>query len=406
MKRPLLLAALAIALAWAGPSGQEPQPSCTMCPGTYIPKSEVDAYLKRAMANGITDQQVRAVDVGKSNVGIGIVHRGRLTNAEPAVAEHDLVSELYHVIDGSATLVLGADLVGMERRPATAKTVRVQNGPGNNAKAMRDAVAYQLSAGDVVIIPAGTGHQFTRIDDHITYLMVRFDPDKIVGVKSAADSQADLRTTGIETPEEQRAEAAKFKHLEKDYQPSCRLCPGTYISWGEVMAYVWRARANQFVDQQIRQVDIGKVNVGVGVVHRGRLANAEASVAEHDLVSEVYHVMEGSATLKLGPDLVGRERRPATLPTVRLLNGPGNNAKDIRNGVSHELRPGDVVVIPAGTGHQFTRIDDHITYLMVRIDPDKVTPAKTLADSMADLATDGRQSAGGGAGAAPAPAGR
>jgi uncharacterized protein YjlB len=35
---------------------------------------------------------------------------------------------------------------------------------------------------------------------------------------------------------------------------------------------------------------------------------------------------------------------------------------------------GDVVVIPAGTGHQFTKIDDHISYLMVRIDPDKVTP--------------------------------
>ena len=91
---------------------------------------------------------------------------------------------------------------------------------------------------------------------------------------------------------------------------------------------------------------------------------------------------------------------------MRLLNGPGNNAKDIRNGLSYDLRPGDVVVIPAGTGHQFTRIDDHITYLMVRIDPDKVTPHKTLADSIADLAPDGRETAGGGAGATSAPAGR
>ncbi|HYN63481.1 MAG TPA: hypothetical protein VES36_02675 [Candidatus Limnocylindrales bacterium] len=167
---------------------------------------------------------------------------------------------------------------------------------------------------------------------------------------------------------------------------------------------MWRARANQFVDQQIRQVDIGKVNVGVAVVHRGKLAAAEANVAEHDLISELYHVIDGSATLKLGPDLVGKERRPATQTTVRLLNGPGNNARDIRNGVSYEIKAGDVVIIPAGTGHQFTRIDDHITYLMVRIDPDKVTPHKTHADSMADLATDGRAFAGGGAGAAAAPA--
>jgi hypothetical protein len=40
-----------------------------------------------------------------------------------------------------------------------------------------------------------------------------------------------------------------------------------------------------------------------------------------------------------------------------------------------------VVVIPAGTGHWFTRIDDHIDYLMIRVDPDKVTPLKSEAQS-------------------------
>jgi mannose-6-phosphate isomerase-like protein (cupin superfamily) len=190
---------------------------------------------------------------------------------------------------------------------------------------------------------------------------------------------------------------------EKDYQPTCTMCPGTYIPNTEVEAYVKRAMANQLTDQQIRQVDIGKANVGVAVVHRSKLVDPEASVAEHDLVSEVYHVISGGATLVLGPDLVGKQRRPSTVTTVRMLNGPGNNAKAIRNGISYNLKPGDVVIIPAGTGHQFTKIDDHITYLMVRVDPDKVTPHKTEADSRADLLTDGRASAGGGAGAtAPA----
>jgi mannose-6-phosphate isomerase-like protein (cupin superfamily) len=190
---------------------------------------------------------------------------------------------------------------------------------------------------------------------------------------------------------------------ERDYQPTCKMCPGTYIPSAEIDAYVKRAIANQLTDQQVRQVDIGKANVGVAVVHRGKLNNPEASVAEHDLVSEVYHIISGSATLVLGPDLVGKERRPSTQTTVRLLNGPGNNAKSIRNGVAHQIKTGDVVVIPAGTGHQFTRIDDHVTYLMIRVDPDKVTPHKTEADSLADLKTDGRATAGGGAGAAPAP---
>ena len=186
---------------------------------------------------------------------------------------------------------------------------------------------------------------------------------------------------------------------EKDIAPSCNMCPGTYVPNAEIQAYVKRAIANQLTDQQVRQVDIGKANVGVAVVHRGKLDNPQASVAEHDLVSEVYHVISGSATLVLGPDLVGKVRRPSTQTTVRNLNGPGNDAKAIRNGVAYELKVGDVVIIPAGTGHQFTKVDDHITYLMVRVDPDKITPHKTEADSKADLLTDGRAAAGGGAGA-------
>ncbi len=186
---------------------------------------------------------------------------------------------------------------------------------------------------------------------------------------------------------------------ERDYQPSCTMCPGTYVPSTEIQAYVKRAMANQLTDQQIRQVNIGKANVGVAVVHRPRQTAPAAVVAEHDLVSEVYHVISGSGTLLLGPDLVGKVRRNANDNTVRLLNGPGNNATAIRNGVSYDLKQGDVVIIPAGTGHQFTRIDDHITYLMIRLDPDKVTPPKTAADSQADLQTDGRATAGSAPGA-------
>jgi len=191
---------------------------------------------------------------------------------------------------------------------------------------------------------------------------------------------------------------------ERDYSPTCVMCPGTYVPNTEIQAYVKRAIANQLTDQGIRQVDIGKANVGIAVVYRGKINNPQANVAEHDLVSEVYHVIDGSATLVLGADLVGKVRRPSTETTVRLLNGPGNNSTAIRNGVAYELKPGDAVIIPAGTGHQFTKIDDHITYLMVRIDPDKMTPHKTEADSKADLLTDGRTTAGGGAGATATPA--
>jgi mannose-6-phosphate isomerase-like protein (cupin superfamily) len=171
-----------------------------------------------------------------------------------------------------------------------------------------------------------------------------------------------------------------------DPKPTCRMCPGTYIPLDELQAYTKKAIAEKLVDQQVRDVEIGKAHIGIGMVYRGKLdAPAPESVAEHDLVSEVYHVVDGSATLMLGPDLVNMKRRPADSETVRLFNGPGNNAASIRNGVSYQIKAGDVVVIPAGTGHLFTKIDDHISYLMVRIDPDKVTPLKDEAASRAYL---------------------
>jgi len=167
-----------------------------------------------------------------------------------------------------------------------------------------------------------------------------------------------------------------------DPQPTCNMCPGTYIPLSELQAYTKKAIAENLVDQQVRDVEIGKAHVGIGMVHRGKLDKpAENSVAEHDQVSEVYHIIDGTATIMLGPDIVNRQRRPATQRTVVEFNGPGNNGSDIKNGISYNIKPGDVLVIPAGTGHWFTKIDDHIDYLMVRYDPDKVTPLKGEAQS-------------------------
>ena len=176
--------------------GNNPLPTCSMCPGTYIPVDELQAYTKKAIAENRIDQQVRDVEIGRAHIGIGMVYRGKLDAPAPdSVAEHDLVSEVYHIIEGTGTLVLGPDIIGMKRRPSDSETVRMFNGPGNNGSSVRNGVTYQLKPGDVVVIPAGTGHWFTKIDDHISYLMVRIDPDKVTPLRDEAMSRAYLRTS-------------------------------------------------------------------------------------------------------------------------------------------------------------------------------------------------------------------
>ncbi len=195
MRKTLRLLAATFVLTLAA-QDTKPTPTCDRCSATYISNNEIQAYLNRAparIANSVADQQVRAIDVGRANVDIGVVYRSGTQSEGSAVAEHDRVSEVYHVLDGSATLVTGADIIDWKPRPADNEAVRLLNGPGGNGASIRNGATYQLRSGDVIVIPAGVGHWFTRIDDHIRYIMIRIDPDKVTPLKNEAASQADLR---------------------------------------------------------------------------------------------------------------------------------------------------------------------------------------------------------------------
>ena len=195
MRTILLLvgsAALVVAFAIGRLSAQEPTASCKSCPSTYIPASEIAEFTALGKADlSLIDQQMRALDIGKSQVEVALVHRGKL-DKPPArgVAEHDLVSEVYYILSGSGTNRTGPDIVDSKRRPSSDRAVQRLNGPGADAADIRNAAEHELKAGDVIVIPAGTGHQFTKIDDHITYLMIRVDPDKVVPLMDEAASQA------------------------------------------------------------------------------------------------------------------------------------------------------------------------------------------------------------------------
>lgn len=129
------------------------------------------------------------------------------------------------------------------------------------------------------------------------------------------------------------------------------------------------------IDRQIRVVDVGKANVAVGVLRRGPASGENRGIAHTD-VTEVYYVLSGSGTLVTGGAVSDRTPLPPDGAVTRVLVGPSLTAAfDGRGSQVREVSAGDVVVIPAGVFHGWSDIPDHVTYLSIRPDPDKVLPA-------------------------------
>ena len=130
------------------------------------------------------------------------------------------------------------------------------------------------------------------------------------------------------------------------------------------------------VDRQVKVVDIGKANVAVGILHRGATSSdggLPRGIA-HTEVTEVYYIVSGSGTLVTGGTFGSVNQIPAESDIVTVLVGPSITGTST-NGHSRHVSEGDIVVIPAGVFHGWTEIEDHVTYLSIRPDPDKILPA-------------------------------
>ena len=147
-----------------------------------------------------------------------------------------------------------------------------------------------------------------------------------------------------------------------------KVLPAADISAAEIQALIGPRKPNTLPN--IRVVDAGGHNVGVGVLYRAQGQSQTAAV--HYKVSEVYHVMKGAGTLVTGGTLVNAKTRAADSVEVTREDGPGVSGTAIQGGTSRQIKEGDVVVIPAGTPHWFSKIDGSLAYLVIRIDPSQL----------------------------------
>lgn len=123
----------------------------------------------------------------------------------------------------------------------------------------------------------------------------------------------------------------------------------TTMTRDEVLAQLARAGATSpgTMVARMTNTDAYRVNVVKRTAPQGAIA--------HDVGTEVHYIIEGTATLVTGGTIV----RSAAA-------GPG--AATIRDGVSREVHPGDIVLVPVRTPHWYSAIAQPLTYLEVRFD--------------------------------------
>jgi len=196
MKRMIvcLVSALLLASAWqVSAPAQTPAPAAPRTPAAFQPppekngpmptvafditKADIDFVLKNAPANP-PDRQLRVVDMGKYNLGVGIIHRGP-TNDKPgapiSVIYHDYTPEVYIITSGSGVLTTGGVIENMR---ASTGVPNVMNGPSGGGTAGAGAYSRVVVEGDIIIIPTMVAHGWSQIKDHVTYLSVRPDPER------------------------------------------------------------------------------------------------------------------------------------------------------------------------------------------------------------------------------------
>jgi len=149
------------------------------------------------------------------------------------------------------------------------------------------------------------------------------------------------------------------------------------------------------VDRQLISRDIGKLNLSVGIIHRGAVERGSAVAATapaaegpcgvtstdrdsgargimHHHQTEAYIIASGSGTLVTGGTIMNGTESAADSNVTLVLNGPSCSGQIVGDWVAKHVKEGDMILIPAGTPHGWLEVPVHVDYLSVRPDPDRV----------------------------------
>ena len=144
-----------------------------------VTTGDIRATVAKAPVDGILDQQIRVVDMGRYNVAVGVLHRSAKPAQQGAI-DHAQVTEVYHIIEGSGTFVTGGTITNARQVAADNVITTILVGPSTSGPSIQGGQSRHVGPGDVIIIPPGVAHWFSHVDSDMNYLVVRVDGDHIL----------------------------------------------------------------------------------------------------------------------------------------------------------------------------------------------------------------------------------
>ena len=136
----------------------------------------------------------------------------------------------------------------------------------------------------------------------------------------------------------------------------------TDVTAVEIKRFIDALPRDEDTDSAIRVVEVtGDYRVGVYGVFRPKAVAGDSNLHQVN-TTEIYYMLKGSGTLVTGGEMIDGERASPTSITIK---GSG-----IKGGVSRRVGPGDVVIIPGYTPHWWSKLDEDLSYIIFRTDPD------------------------------------
>ncbi len=145
-------------------------------------------------------------------------------------------------------------------------------------------------------------------------------------------------------------------------QPPAAQAMKTFTSSSEITAMIAKAKADRKADQAlVSQRILSLAPYNASLEYRASVGPA----AIHETEAEFFYVIDGAATLITGGKLIGESRTNAAN-----LTGTG-----IEGGKPQQVAKGDFIVVPEGTGHWFSKIDQTLVLMSLHV-PRPVPAAK------------------------------